>query len=315
MFQSVGELDELREVARGASLEIVQLGAGTMRGMLAHVDLGPSSIHTNCFSLPARGRGSLSADRWTFVIFPRGVEGQFNSQPLDADRMLVYPPGAEFEGTIAGHFQDWVFTAEFHELADLGAVVAHRDFRDSSGGVVSLAPDSQKLECLRDFARNTMSLMQASPHLLADEFTRKSLHAQLMNLLSQTVLSALPERRRRRVSHVSHWRIVREAEDFLRSHLSEPIFVSDLCSVTDASERTVRSAFLNVVGVSPNAYLKTIRLNRVRTQLEQSSPEWTTVTSVAARWGFVHLARFAQDYRRFFGELPSETLRRVRTEK
>ena len=36
------------------------------------------------------------------------------------------------------------------------------------------------------------------------------------------------------------------------------------------------------------------------------------LTDLALRWGFSHLGRFAQDYRRAFGEPPSRTLRPVR---
>lgn len=36
------------------------------------------------------------------------------------------------------------------------------------------------------------------------------------------------------------------------------------------------------------------------------------MTQVAYRWGFNHLSRFAADYRRLFGEVPSQTLRRRR---
>jgi AraC family ethanolamine operon transcriptional activator len=33
------------------------------------------------------------------------------------------------------------------------------------------------------------------------------------------------------------------------------------------------------------------------------------INEIANRWGFWHMSQFAADYRRFFGELPSETLR------
>lgn len=33
------------------------------------------------------------------------------------------------------------------------------------------------------------------------------------------------------------------------------------------------------------------------------------ISCIAYDWGISHLSQFAQDYRRLFGELPSETLR------
>ena len=37
-----------------------------------------------------------------------------------------------------------------------------------------------------------------------------------------------------------------------------------------------------------------------------------TVTAIALRWGFTHLARFSGQYRARFGELPSQTLSTTR---
>ena len=36
-------------------------------------------------------------------------------------------------------------------------------------------------------------------------------------------------------------------------------------------------------------------------------PIMTTVQEIAQRWGFWHTGEFAADYRRLFGELPSQT--------
>ncbi|MFD2500918.1 hypothetical protein ACFSTI_21320 [Rhizorhabdus histidinilytica] len=35
------------------------------------------------------------------------------------------------------------------------------------------------------------------------------------------------------------------------------------------------------------------------------------MTEIACRWGFYQFGRFAAQYRRLFGELPSETLRKL----
>jgi AraC family ethanolamine operon transcriptional activator len=50
------------------------------------------------------------------------------------------------------------------------------------------------------------------------------------------------------------------------------------------------------------------RLATVRHKLIKAGPD-TLVNDVANRWGFWHMGRFASDYRRQFGELPSETLK------
>jgi AraC-like DNA-binding protein len=60
---------------------------------------------------------------------------------------------------------------------------------------------------------------------------------------------------------------------------------------------------------SPMLYLRRLRLQRVHTELAANSPDSVTVTMVAGRCGFMHLGRFAGQYRQLFGETPSQTLR------
>lgn len=84
----------------------------------------------------------------------------------------------------------------------------------------------------------------------------------------------------------------------------------ELCRVAGVSQRTLEYGFCDLLGVTPVRYLKVLRLNRVRQRLIKRTPECETVTSVALRFGFVDLGRFAGEYRRLFGERPSDTLRR-----
>jgi transcriptional regulator GlxA family with amidase domain len=53
---------------------------------------------------------------------------------------------------------------------------------------------------------------------------------------------------------------------------------------------------------------RNVRLDRAHADL-LSGPTDTSVSDVATRWGFTHLGRFADQYRRKFGVLPSETAR------
>lgn len=82
----------------------------------------------------------------------------------------------------------------------------------------------------------------------------------------------------------------------------------DICAALGVSERALRYALHEYVGLSPVAYLRARRLNRVRAVLAASDPQSITITQVAMRYGFLHLGRFAGDYKLMFGEMPSMTL-------
>ena len=70
-----------------------------------------------------------------------------------------------------------------------------------------------------------------------------------------------------------------------------------------------RRDFGSTWGRSPSECLLDIRLERVHADLVDADDS-TTVTDVAVRWGFTHTGRFASSFRRKYGLLPSEVLRR-----
>lgn len=88
--------------------------------------------------------------------------------------------------------------------------------------------------------------------------------------------------------------------------------VPEISLELNVSRRTIEYAFQDIVGKSPYAYFNLRRLNLCRQALTVANPAHTTVASIAARNGFFELGRFATAYRRYFGELPSITLRRTR---
>lgn len=104
--------------------------------------------------------------------------------------------------------------------------------------------------------------------------------------------------------------ICRSARHFVEESLAVDVVPSivDICAVVGVSERTLQYAFRDYVDMSPITYLRRCRLNRVRATLRTSDPQTTTVTQIAMRFGFLHLGRFAEDYRQLFDESPSVTL-------
>lgn len=120
-----------------------------------------------------------------------------------------------------------------------------------------------------------------------------------------------------RASSVNAHRITRGAHSLIED-AEDPLTVMDLCRELKISRATLQRCFEHIYGIPPLVYLRMHRLNAARRALIAARGTATTVTAVATKWGFFHLARFAKDYRDQFGELPSTTLghhagRRVHT--
>lgn len=109
---------------------------------------------------------------------------------------------------------------------------------------------------------------------------------------------------------MAHYGVVRRAEDFMREHLRQDIYIQHLCNASGASERALRYAFQDLIGISPNRYLSMMRLCMACRNLLTSDVRHRSVKSIAISCGLWDLSRFAEHYRKLFGELPSETLTR-----
>jgi AraC family ethanolamine operon transcriptional activator len=105
-------------------------------------------------------------------------------------------------------------------------------------------------------------------------------------------------------------RALRLALEYVEEQAGYAPTIKDICQASGASYRTLNRAFLDRFGVTPKQYLQAVRLSGVRKDLRQMGP-YSAITDIANDWGFWHMGQFAADYKRQFGELPSETTRRV----
>jgi AraC-like DNA-binding protein len=98
---------------------------------------------------------------------------------------------------------------------------------------------------------------------------------------------------------------------WLRAHLNDPVDLETLAAVADVRPRTLEVHFRQFLGTTPLGWVRRARLARARQDLIEAGSQ-ITVMQAALDNGFTQLGRFAAEYRRTFGERPSETLRQAR---
>ncbi|MBV8652829.1 MAG: helix-turn-helix domain-containing protein [Alphaproteobacteria bacterium] len=102
---------------------------------------------------------------------------------------------------------------------------------------------------------------------------------------------------------------VRRALDAMRVGIERDWSVADLAEVAGVSGRTLQRQFRHFLGQAPHDALRDIRFEEARRELLRGVPD-AKVMDVAMRCGFPHCGRFSIEYRRRYGETPSETLKR-----
>ena len=104
-------------------------------------------------------------------------------------------------------------------------------------------------------------------------------------------------------------RDVKRAVDYMRAQLDAPITVADITAASGIAGRTLFKHFQEFHGISPMRYLRNARLEKAREALARAHPG-ESITEIAMSWGFSHMGRFSVEYRKRFGERPSDSLRR-----
>jgi AraC-like DNA-binding protein len=304
----VKSIDDLRRALDGADTKSVPLGSRVPRGSIVHAAAGDVLLTAGQWSADIRTRGNITAERIAL-----GVK-------LDSDSIhFSFRSGRE------------VFPGDVYVLVR-GDDVDHRVSGSIRYAFVSLPPELLLSHAGEDAWRESACFWEKRRWFCASPPIRALIARSIQTLVTEVLRSDCPltdsalrqlqvelvepflwgfmfdETKSYERHTLSGAAIVRSVEDWVDGQSSETIQLADLCRALRLSRRTLQRAFTEVLGMGPTRYLTLKRLTAVRAELRQSDPETTTVTDTALRYGFWELGRFAREYRRTFGESPSETL-------
>jgi transcriptional regulator GlxA family with amidase domain len=102
---------------------------------------------------------------------------------------------------------------------------------------------------------------------------------------------------------------VKRAEEFFRANAAEAVTIEMVAQAAGCSVRALQLAFRQFRNITPMEALRRIRLEQAREEIARPDRS-RSVIEVAAKFGFTNPGRFSDQYKRAFGQLPSEALRR-----
>ncbi|MGE0661292.1 MAG: helix-turn-helix domain-containing protein [Reyranellaceae bacterium] len=279
-------------------------------GTLRLPALGASS---NLLNSVVRTRGSVPRGHVSLGFESGHQPGRrFAGHELQGEDVMIGYDGAELDYLTPAGFRGLTFTLPgtlVEQALELRGATA--DALTGFSRIVFGRIDRANFSAVRGLVDHMVEFLQ-SPHSDGGpQAALPFLQATIVDA-SAEVVAAIASRPADDRSAFRHHRrpVVRAAEEFMRANIGEPIMLHQVCQAARASERTVEYAFRDFYGMGAKKYLKLLRLNLVRDELLRPGSHDAAIQDVAWRAGFWHMGRFSVDYRRLFGERPSDTRRR-----
>ncbi len=278
----------------GWEAEWIHLGPGPMAGDTACVTFGSGSfamLHTASAGIL---RGITAPDSCALLT---GLDAsnapRVHAQPIGGDMGFSLEPGTAFD----------IYLPE-----DCG-VMAFAVPIDNAGGTgrTSCWPLDKAQSALLSRCRDSLEAMRATAG------ASRAINGAQRGLLQSTAAALFresgPVAGAHRESLQRHRAVVRACA-FIDEHLRVPIALADLCAASGVCTRALEYGFHDFYALGPMAYVRNLRLCRVRHDMLASDLPGESVSSAARRWSFTHMGQFSHDYRVLFGEMPSVTLAR-----
>lgn len=300
--------DDYAASVGGARLYLHFTGGGDFRARLTWIDLSGLRI------LRCRER----VPRIAFVGLAPGMVGVafstdattsqlWGGKKLAADELVVLAPGGGIHQRTGGvsHWGLIVLAAK-----DLAAY-----FRALTGADVAASPTVTRIvrpapgvaAGLRQLHAKACRLAEARPEIVAHREVVRAVEHELLHALTaclETGDCRAPMAAERRPAG-----IMARFETVLAGSRDRQVGARELGAEVGVSQRLLASCCAEHLGMSPRAYVRLRRLNRVRAALTRADPRTEGVAEIARRHGFSRLGRFTAAYRTAFGETPSITLR------
>lgn len=303
------DIDEIPATFPAWDVEWQQFSKGLFQGQLKFARFDQIELFCLSWNQAVRIQGTAPPKTVSLGI-EIGSQGRSIWQGLEYDSQdILINSNREIDIKVPAGYEMFVVTVDrdlLLEHADLQQ--RHLCQKDLQKNLVRA--NLAVLNAIKAYFQSSLILLELASHNCEQFFpanvTQDIVTQDIVSLLITLLLSAeVPAAQPRILQRI---RLVKQLEQYMLAHIDQSLTVEQLCKIAGISERSLNNYFHNLFDMSPIAYFKALRLNRVRSALKLANPTIDKVASIAKQVGFQHMGYFSVDYKAMFGESPSETL-------
>lgn len=292
--------------------DYLQLSAGHFSGEIVEASIGPLQVFKETIHQRVDEKANPRRDSYTIGV-PIHVkeDGYWQGRLLKPDSLITLRPNEELYfrtppvSSILVTVIDCTAFDHFARITDSAGDIQRLISRSNTGG---LPPEAAQR--FRTTLQGVLASMISTPEVFEYAASVKAIAETVMGASLDALMIRATENEGAPRSHFVQRAIVERARQYILANRENPPTVSELSFYLKMSQRGLRHAFMNVLGINIVTFLRYVRLHGARKELLQSNPT-DSVTKIACKWGFWHMGMFSSYYKNLFGETPSATLRRL----
>lgn len=298
-ISAFADASEQEHGLHGWEQRYTQMGSGRFEGSVVRLDFGRVSVSEERLNVSVAQSTAPPAGKVILILPAPALDSRINGIPREGPGFIHFG-GHEISVVTAPKTQGYYLTLDEKDLPGLdrrrtGPLCSIESYpgahslSDWVSSVMATAPDSLR--------RSPQELSAVLPGYIVDRVNDLCAHLSSTNHkpITESYAQSVVRKARRHLDVVAH----------------NQLSVAGLIKALDLPDHIVRNAFLQAVGVSPQIWLRQLRLDQARRAMLHPEEARKGVAKIAMDNGFFHLGRFAAYYAHTFHELPIETIRSV----
>ena len=301
--------DQYAATICAADVTVVPTARGDFNAELTRVDFRRLWMQRVAESAPLIKYSTVHRQRAPILFLTRPTQPAIHHGGIDVSSgdIVVYGSGVSIHHRTSAACHWGAMSLSPGDLAKASHALTGREIAVPAD-TYRVRPHPALLARLRWLHAAAGRLASAAPEALAHSEATRSLEEALTHTMIRCVSDGARLDTDR--SFRNHVLVMARLEEFFAIHPRRPLYLSEICAATNASERTIQACCREHLGMGPVRYLWLRRMQLARRALLLASGGGATVTSIAMAHGFWELGRFSTAYRGLFGETPLASLRR-----
>jgi AraC-like DNA-binding protein len=301
------EPDDYAASIRGAKTQLTVVARGDFTASITRVDFRRLWIQRLSENLP-RIMHSADANGRAIISFhtqpgPSLIRGGVE---VDSTRIARLGRDHSYFQRSSGSVHWGSMSLPVEDICAAGAAMTGCDLTPLSHELI-VSPLPAALARLQRLHAEAGDLAESAPGTLANADASRGLEQALIEAMVACL--STPERAGDSLARRRHEKVMRRFHAAIAGRSGEAVYIADLCTMLGVPERTLRVCCNESLGMGPKRYLLLRRMKLTRQALCKGAAATTSVTEIAAKFGFWNFGRFAVEYKALYGETPSATLR------